>query len=314
MNKVICTTTINPPTEATRKFAQIAFEKRWQFVIAGDSKTPHNDYERLEAEFGDAVWYMHPDQQEKLDGELSNLIGWNCIQRRNMAFLYACKELDAEIVATVDDDNIPLPGWGDTIYIGKEVECSEYHTSGDIADPLKAAGDPVRWHRGFPLEMVRARNGMVQDGVCTPTVQADLWNGNGDVDAVCRMIHGDICVFDQSRLPLCFDKPVPFNSQNTFIHRSEMHNYFMFPSVGRHDDIVASFYAQACGARVIFGRPSVFQRRNVHDVMQDFSKEVWGYTNMSNLVRALKENPIKINDFIPGRSMAAFYKYQTNFR
>ena len=38
--------------------------------------------------------------------KLSQLIGFNCIERRNFGFLLA-KKLGAEIIATIDDDNIP---------------------------------------------------------------------------------------------------------------------------------------------------------------------------------------------------------------
>jgi hypothetical protein len=46
MNKFIVTTTINSPTKATFKFAEIAKNKGWLFVIVGDLKTPHTQYER----------------------------------------------------------------------------------------------------------------------------------------------------------------------------------------------------------------------------------------------------------------------------
>ena len=45
MNKIIVTTTINPPTEATLKFAAMS---DWHMVIAGDLKTPHDAYNKLQ--------------------------------------------------------------------------------------------------------------------------------------------------------------------------------------------------------------------------------------------------------------------------
>ena len=44
MKKFIVTTTINSPTEATRKFAKIAVRDEWTFIIIGDTKTPHGEY------------------------------------------------------------------------------------------------------------------------------------------------------------------------------------------------------------------------------------------------------------------------------
>ena len=57
MNKFIVTTTINSPTIATRKFCEF---KDWTFVVVGDTKTPHQEYEDL-----DCV-YLSPDIQEKI--------------------------------------------------------------------------------------------------------------------------------------------------------------------------------------------------------------------------------------------------------
>ena len=47
-------------------------------------------------------------------------VGWNKIQRRNLGFLYAYDQ-GADVVATVDDDNIPYENWGEDLYIGKKL-------------------------------------------------------------------------------------------------------------------------------------------------------------------------------------------------
>jgi hypothetical protein len=119
MNKFIVTTTINHPTEATLKFIEIAKRDNWHFVVVGDTKTPHAEYERL-----DCI-YLHPDNQELRYPELSKIIGWKTIQRRNIGFVYAY-EHGATVVATVDDDNIPYDNWGTDLYVGKEVEVDYY--------------------------------------------------------------------------------------------------------------------------------------------------------------------------------------------
>ena len=68
MNKIIVTTTINQPTEATIKFAAMT---DWHMVIAGDLKTPHESYKSLQN-----VTYLSPEDQESLNKELSDSIGW----------------------------------------------------------------------------------------------------------------------------------------------------------------------------------------------------------------------------------------------
>mgnify|MGYP003339672817 CR=1 FL=1 len=51
MNKFIITTTINKPTLATLKFCEIAKNKGWKFVVVGDTKTPHEEYEKLQYDY-----------------------------------------------------------------------------------------------------------------------------------------------------------------------------------------------------------------------------------------------------------------------
>jgi hypothetical protein len=101
MSKVIVTTTINPPTEALQKFAAMP---EWQLVVIGDKKTP-TDFHI------DGAIYVTPHEQKKYDPELSEALGWNVVERRNYGFLWA-KDMGAQVVAVVDDDNVPLENWG----------------------------------------------------------------------------------------------------------------------------------------------------------------------------------------------------------
>ena len=109
MKKVIVTTTINPPTKAILGFQAM---KDWELVVIGDKKTPPYKLER--------GIYVGPEEQEKYDPALSEAIGWNCIQRRNLGLLWA-HDMGADIVAVVDDDNIPYPGSGEALTLGREV-------------------------------------------------------------------------------------------------------------------------------------------------------------------------------------------------
>ena len=77
MKKAIVTTTINRPTEA-RAFAAM---RGWDFIVVGDTKTPHSEYEAL-----DGCIYLSPEKQESIDKPLSDMLGWKTIQRRNMGF------------------------------------------------------------------------------------------------------------------------------------------------------------------------------------------------------------------------------------
>ena len=75
MLKFIVTTTINKPTEAIYKFSK---KKDWKMIVVGDKKTEHNLYKNIKN-----IIYLTPEDQINIDKNLSKLIGWNCIQRRN---------------------------------------------------------------------------------------------------------------------------------------------------------------------------------------------------------------------------------------
>src|ERR1700691_3341547 len=113
--KAIVTTTINPPTEALRKFAAMP---GWFLIVAGDTNTP-SDWHLP------GVIYLSPSFQTDYDKKLSDAIGWKSLQRRNFALLYA-HSMGSDVVAVVDDDNIPYDDWGTNLMIGREVEVNCY--------------------------------------------------------------------------------------------------------------------------------------------------------------------------------------------
>src|ERR1700744_2007627 len=117
MKKVIITTTINLPTEAILKFDLMP---DWKLVVIGDLKTPAG-YSLKKG------IYVAPEVQESYDKELSDAIGWNTTARRNFGLLWA-KDMGADIVAVIDDDNIPYDDWGKNLMIGNETEVNYYET------------------------------------------------------------------------------------------------------------------------------------------------------------------------------------------
>jgi len=300
MKKIIVTTTINPPTKAVKKFDAMP---DWDIVVIGDLKTPE-DYS---LENGT---YVSPEEQEKYDKELSDAIGWNCIQRRNFGLLWA-HDMGADIVAVIDDDNIPYDDWGQNLMVGKEVKVNYYENSLPAFDPIGATNEKHIWHRGYPLQLISRRDySKVSKKIVHADVQADFWNGDPDIDAICRMEHAPECNFDPSCFPIANNKVAPFNSQNTFLKASLLKDYFLFPHVGRMDDIWASYYVQAKGAQVVFGKASVYQERNEHDLVRDMRQEYLGYENNLKIVTELADDPEKILNYLPEQSIKAFELYR----
>ncbi len=314
IKKAIITTTINPPTEALLKFADIARDQDWHLFIVGDKKTPHDAYNDLAAL--DYVTYITPDDQEQISQELSDLIGWNCIQRRNFG-LIAAYRWGGDIIATIDDDNIPKPSWGKNVRVGEEFGMTTFKTDQPVFDPLSPAF-PQLWHRGFPVQLIHKRvltkPQLLRRRVL---VQADLWDGDPDIDAICRISMRPNAVFNPNMIHYAGDKPMPFNSQNTFLSREVIRDYFLFPHIGRMDDIWAAYYVQALhGDCVAFYRATVVQDRNEHNLVKDLEAELLGYNHTLELIEWLFETGPKNPEpqdwpaFMPRQALDAFTEYQ----
>jgi len=112
---------------------------------------------------------------------------------------------------------------------------------------------------------------------------------------------------------LSANKLSPFNSQNTFLNAKWLKDYFLFPHIGRMDDIWAAYYIEAKGAKVLYHEASVFQDRNVHDLVRDMKMEYIGYENNLKLVTELPSNPEVMLNYLPERSKLAFELYQKHF-
>lgn len=304
MKKVIVTTTINPPTEALLKFDSMP---DWTLIVIGDLKTP-KDFKLKNG------IYCTPEEQEKLDKELSDIIGWNCIQRRNLGFIMA-HQMKADIIATVDDDNIPMEGWGENLMLGKEIEVNYYQTELCAFDPIGATEYGALWHRGYPLQLLPERDYSKKTRkIINADIQADFWNGDPDIDAICRMEHAPECTFDSLPFPIAANKPSPFDSQNTFFKSTLLPDYFLFPFVGRMDDIWAAYYVQAKNFKVVFGQASVYQKRNIHDLTQDMRKEYAGYENNLKLINDIARNPEAIRSYLSDKTIQAWDLYRRHFK
>lgn len=305
--KAIVTTTINPPTEALKKFAEIATKDDWSLIIVGDLKTDHEAYAEFCQKY-ECATYLTPADQTAISEELSDLIGWNCIQRRNFGIIKAYQD-GAEIIATVDDDNIPYAGWGQNCKVNREIDLKLYKVTAPVFDPVSTCF-PHIWHRGFPIQLLDDRNlkggGMIKRKVL---VQADMWDGSPDVDAICRITLNPMIKFPPTLIPFGGDKPAPFNSQNTFLSREIIPEYFLFPHVGRMDDIWAAYWVQSkFPDSVAFCKASVYQDRNPHDLTKDLEAELLGYRHNHEIVT---DPQAKIMEYLPENAKKAFEVYKS---
>jgi len=307
MNKIIVTTTIQPPTKATLLYCE---KKDWKFIVVGDSKTPHELYFDLEKKYP-TFSYLSPEIQEKKYKKLSDLIGWKSIQRRNIGYIEAYK-MGAEIIATVDDDNIPYEDWGKDLLIDKTVEIDLYEPKTNVFDPLSITQNNQLWHRGFPIQMLKERLNVEYKGKIKRKVlvQADLWDGDPDIDALARLTYNPIVKYSDITAPYGSDKISPFNSQNTFLSRIVIPFYAVLPHVGRMDDIWGAYILQNFFPNsVIYNKASVYQERNKQDLITNLEKEIIGYRGTLNLINDLKN----YENFLPANTLRFYNEYRSNF-
>jgi hypothetical protein len=306
MTKIIVATTIYPVSEAMKKFATF---KNWVLIIVGDKKTPHEEYIKFQNDNSN-VLYMTPEYQEENWKEMSDLIGWNKIGRRNIGYLEALKR-GGEIIASVDDDNIPLDNWDKDIIIGKKTNVYYYETDDIAFDPVGVTNYKELWHRGYPIQLLHGRNNRykITRKTIIPDVQAMFWNGDPDIDAVCRLEHKPMCFFDDKYFPIATNTFSPFNSQNTLFSREALKKYMVIPFIGRMDDIWGGYYLESLGFKVAYTKATVFQDRNIQNLTTNLVNEYIGYEKSLDLLKKLKEDPENIYKFLPDEGIKSLKKY-----
>ena len=291
MNITLITTTIYNPV-VLELYRQMGPDVR--FVIAGDKKTPHDQVRELCESLGNAV-YLSPDDQDALSYESLAITPWNCIMRRNIALLEAIRG-GADVVVTIDDDNIPVKPrcyfpWfeqllstsytgllaGGATTITQQHGPQSWFNIGDFVDP------PIA-HRGFPSYELPWGNEMAGVTDARIGVVAGLWYGDPDINAAERLVRGPEVLgwspVVNNGLAVGLGTWAPFNSQNTAYLGRLAPLMAVLPFVGRYDDIWASYIAERImweqGYHVCYGPPFTWQERNEQSVMRNLKDEVYG--------------------------------------
>lgn len=309
MKRAIAMSVSGEPTDALLKYIEIAERDNWAIFAAGDHEASFHKFEELN---GPNFKYITPERQQELYGELSELVGWGLLQRRNFAIIEAYK-WGADIVATVDANNSPRDNWGSDCYVGETILVDKVHTDDPVFDPYSATEHSSNlWHRGFPLELLGTRQKSKRTGVarCKVLVQEDLIDGDPDIDAVCRIANGPHVKFKKG-MPFMGDTISPFNAKNTFLSREVIKEYFIFPGIGSNGDIWASYWVQhKFPESVIYNRSSVYRPHSDHDHVKDMQQEVEGFKNNFEVA----QNPVKIFELLPQEAFKAFRLWQELFQ
>jgi hypothetical protein len=222
--------------------------------------------------------------------ELSETIGWRSIQRRNIGFVYAYDH-GADIVATIDDDNIPYDNWGDEVFVGQTIEIDNYAIENMMY--LILFLQLIIMIYGIEvtqLNMFLEKNDIEYLGKVYREVliQADFWDGDPDIDALCRLSKKPVAKFDKFS-PFGSCEIAPFNSQNTFLARKVLPYYAVLPHAGRMDDIWGAYIVQHYFPNsVVYNKASVYQARNPQDLITNLENEIIGYRGTLNLINDLE--------------------------
>jgi hypothetical protein len=231
---------------------------------------------------------------------------------------------DNDLIATIDDDNIPFDDWGLNVFVGDSCRAAIVTPVGDnrCFDPMSMTNHSDLWHRGFPLEMVATKNRIqvTNEVIDKVLIQVNLWNGDPDVDAIVRLAKRPMISLETEPKNTQYVPSVitPFNSQNTILHRSIVPYYMCLPGVGRFDDIWGAYLLQAILFRegkskfVMFDKANVYQNRNEQNLVSNLEAEIYGYRNtfqFVNMCNDLKYTFEHLIDFLPKTTKESFLAY-----
>lgn len=266
-------TTIQLPTKAVKNITR-QLAKSFDVVVIGDKKSPH-DFNVKD------VSYFSIEKQKDIDFNLAKILPYNHYARKNIGYLIAIKN-GAELILETDDDNIPYQNFGKELNLDVE---GELITLSGWYNIYKEFTTEHIWPRGFSLEEINqnATNNKI-NCVKKCHIQQFLADKHPDVDAVYRLVYPykEINFYRRKPVILNHDTICPFNSQNTVTYKEAFPLMYLPSYVSfRMTDIWRSFIAQiimwSIGMYISFHSSTVFQERNIHNLLKDFELEVPGY-------------------------------------
>jgi hypothetical protein len=280
--KAIVITSINNPSEAVLALSKI---EGYKLYVIGDKKTPKNwECENVE--------YISFENQIQLNYSLIKELPFNHYGRKMIGYIMAIKN-GYDVIVDTDDDNIPYNKLEFPSFNG------EFKTSPKnlrFINIYKSFTDKHIWPRGFPLNDILnpSSNQNLHDCSKFSFAEVGIWqglaDGDTDVDAIYRLTSNRECIFDKLDPVVLNDYTMsPFNSQNTAF-RKECFPLLYLPSYVnfRFTDILRGLIAQpilwSAGYKLGFTQATVYQKRNIHNYMDDFISEIPCFLNSERIV------------------------------
>ncbi len=290
MRKTLILTTINKPNKNLKKLTRLCKKSKSGLIVIGDKKTPKN----FKLSYGA---YYSLNDQKKMNFKFSKICPINSYARKNIGYLVCMKNQNHTIIET-DDDNYPKNSFFNNLKLNKKIK--EIKNFGWVNVYKKfLIHDNDIWPRGLPLTKIKEnpkfkknkvkKNFYLQQGVC---------EGNPDVDAIFRLIYEKIDVkFKNYKVSLGSAKST-LNSQNTIWHKSIFELMYL-PSTCtmRCTDIWRSIIAfnilKKNDLGILIYGTTMYQKRNYHNLMNDFNLELPMYLNSKKLNEILENIKIK---------------------
>jgi hypothetical protein len=299
-------------TEAQRT----GWQENLTIYIIPDKKTPRELY--IMADHWDAIGFdvqcVLLDEQTTYLKKLGieELIPWNSDNRRNIGYLMAVED-GCHGVVSIDDDNFCLQNnFFDehSIVTKDEVFVEASHSLSKWLNICEELMERPFYPRGFPF-FQRHERSATSGWVATQgkvAINAGLWAGNPDVDAVTwlgaerkklRIVADELGY--RGNLILGPSVWSPINSQNTAVSRNAMAAYYFIPmgstvngmKIDRFGDIFSGYFAESCVKHmkeyIRFGSPVVEHIRNSHNYMDDLKHELVCYELLDELLAWLTE-------------------------
>ena len=252
-------TSINKRNEAIKKFEKLCKKNNTDFIFVADKKTPKFKY------------------------------------GNDLKFL-SLKE-----IYETDDDNYPKKN-----FFSQNIENLKHYRikeNGFINIYKYFLNKKIDiWPRGLPLSKIKtAKKSFIELKIQSKkfSIIQRLCDENPDVDAIYRLINKKIDIkFDKNKSFYVNNKSyIPFNSQNT-IWFKEAFPLMYLPTycTMRATDIWRSYIAthimNKLNMKILFTSSTVYQKRNIHNLYNDFKLEIPVYIDVENLIKEL--NTIKI--------------------
>lgn len=293
-HSIVITTINDACSKALQEFSSYVNQKEnWNLVVIGDVSTP-SSFDLPGSHYLDIA------AQQRLYPKLSRLLPLRHYSRKNIGYIYSLRNFRTDWIIDTDDDNIPLDDfWNDR---SLEIEANYCNLNG-WTNIYSYFHKSRIWPRGLPLDKINVAPSCSDVSVFKCGIQQSLADSNPDVDAIYRLTHDLPITFDNQHLPMALSSETwsPFNSQNTSFFK-ELIPLLYLPSFCsfRMTDIWRSFISlrvlPETPYKLVFTNATVYQERNVHNLLKDFEDEIPGYLNNDSIVKSLFDHNIKSTD------------------